>query len=79
LSVDDYCEGHGLSRNQYYYWLRKVKARFLEAAPQLVELHVPETVPAVRKPMPINPAVTADVPQLLISKGTLEREHFSNL
>lgn len=25
LKVDDYCEQHGLSRNAYYYWLRKVK------------------------------------------------------
>ena len=36
LTVDDYCESHGLSRNQYYYWLRKVKSRILESAPQLV-------------------------------------------
>lgn len=79
LTVDDYCENHGLSRNQYYYWLRKVKARFLEAEPQLVELHVPETVPAVREPMPVNPAVTADVPQLLISKGDIEIRVNSNI
>ena len=25
LKVDDYCTQHGLSRNAYYYWLRKVK------------------------------------------------------
>ena len=25
LKVDEYCEQHGLSRNAYYYWLRKVK------------------------------------------------------
>ena len=25
LKVEDYCEQHGLSRNAYYYWLRKVK------------------------------------------------------
>ena len=25
LYVDEYCEQHGISRNQYYYWLREVK------------------------------------------------------
>ena len=25
LLVDDYCEQHNLSRNAYYYWLRKIK------------------------------------------------------
>ena len=25
LKVDDYCARHGLSRNAYFYWLRKVK------------------------------------------------------
>lgn len=25
LKVDDYCEQHGLSRDAYYYWIRKVK------------------------------------------------------
>jgi transposase-like protein len=79
LTVDDYCESHGLTRNQYYYWLRKVRAGFLEAAPQLVELHVPETVPAVSETMPINSTVTADVPQLLISKGDIEIRVNSNI
>lgn len=44
LTVDNYCESHGLSRNQYYYWLRKVKTRILESAPQLVELKIPFTL-----------------------------------
>ena len=25
LKVDDYCAQHSLSRNAYFYWLRKVK------------------------------------------------------
>lgn len=25
LKVDDYCLEHNISRNAYYYWLRKVK------------------------------------------------------
>lgn len=30
--VDIYCEQHGLSRDAYYYWLRKVKQAALEQA-----------------------------------------------
>ena len=28
--VDDYCADHALSRNAYYYWLRKVREAALE-------------------------------------------------
>lgn len=39
LMVDEYCELHSLSRNQYYYWLREIKKQALDScAPQLVEL-----------------------------------------
>lgn len=42
LMVDDYCERNGISRNQYYYWLREIKKQALESyAPQLVELQPP--------------------------------------
>lgn len=30
LTVDVYCEQHGLSRDAYYYWLRKVKLAALQ-------------------------------------------------
>ena len=30
--VDLYCEQHGLSRDTYYYWLRKVKEVALKQA-----------------------------------------------
>lgn len=30
--VDSYCEQHGLSRDAYYYWLRKVKEAALQHA-----------------------------------------------
>ena len=32
MKIDDYCEAHGLSRNAYFYWLRKVRAAALESA-----------------------------------------------
>lgn len=81
LTVDDYCESHGLSRNQYYYWLRKVKSRILESVPQLVELKIPETIPTIRKPVSRQKqvAVTTDVPQLVISKGGIDIRVNSNI
>ena len=41
LKVDDYCTQHGLSRNAYFYWLRKVneaaltQRRFVEVRQQV--------------------------------------------
>ena len=32
LKVDDYCSQHNLSRDAYYYWLRKVKEAALQQA-----------------------------------------------
>ena len=29
LKVDEYCKQHNISRNAYFYWLRKVKERAL--------------------------------------------------
>ena len=42
--VDIYCEQHGLSRDAYYYWLRKVKTTALQQA-GCVELPLPEVKP----------------------------------
>ena len=46
-TVDIYCEQHGLSRDAYYYWLRKVKEAALKQA-SFVELPVlqPEQAPS---------------------------------
>lgn len=42
LKVDEYCEQHQLSRNAYYYWLRKVKeAALISAGSRFTELQVP--------------------------------------
>lgn len=47
LKVDEYCEQHQLSRNAYYYWLRKVKeAALISAGSRFAELHVPAQNPA---------------------------------
>ena len=35
LKVDDYCLEHNISRNAYYYWLRKVKEAAIEQSGSL--------------------------------------------
>ena len=35
LKVDDYCTEHNISRNSYYYWLRKVKESAIEQSGSL--------------------------------------------
>lgn len=45
LKVDDYCSQHSLSRDAYYYWLRKVKeAALLQAG--FVEMPAVRSVPS---------------------------------
>lgn len=44
LSVKDYCAQHQLSRDSYYYWLRKVKETLL-AESGFVEVTQPEQLP----------------------------------
>lgn len=31
LTVADYCEEHGLSWHAYYYWMRKIRRRIIDA------------------------------------------------
>ena len=38
LSVNDYCSQHQLSRDAYYYWLRKIKENLLVES-GFVEVH----------------------------------------
>ena len=43
LKVDEYCQTHGISRDAYYYWLRKVKAAAIELSEvEFVELKEPD-------------------------------------
>ena len=56
LSVKDYCAQHQLSRDSYYYWLRKVKETLLTESgfvevTQPKKLPVPETTTADPKEM----------------------------
>lgn len=47
LKVDEYCQQHNLSRDAYYYWLRKLKESALQQA-GFVELPAPgkESIPS---------------------------------
>ena len=42
LTVSEWCESKQISRDQYYYWKRKIKDRFVESQlPDIVPLSVP--------------------------------------
>lgn len=44
LKIDDYCKHHGISRNAYFYWLRKVReAALIQSG--FVELEPPADTP----------------------------------
>ena len=43
MKVDEYCQSHGITRDMYFYWLRKVKEAALDSSGiELVELKEPE-------------------------------------
>lgn len=68
LKVDTYCEQHGLSRNSYYYWLRKVKeAALLQAG--FVELPASMAEHESSKPIENN-ALTFDTRMVIKLNGT---------
>ena len=48
LKIDDYCSEHNISRNAYYYWLRKVKAAAIESSGN----RFAEVNPSLREMMP---------------------------
>lgn len=64
--VDDWCSEHGISRNAYYYWLRKVKLAATldvtdEIPPNVCEL--PKIVPLI----PPQPPVVMNTPRTAIT------------
>lgn len=65
LKVDDYCEQHGLSRNAYYYWLRKVKEAALTQA-GFVEIQSVITAPESSSKTSQNESISF-TPQMLVS------------
>lgn len=67
LKVDEYCQQHNLSRDAYYYWLRKVKAAALQQA-GFVELTAPESGSCSSGRV----ASTSFTAQMTIKAGNLE-------
>jgi len=68
LTVNEYCEQNDLSRNAYYYWLRRVKTTALESTPcSFVELNAADSGSST--------IIPADVP-FFVSQLTLEKNGF---
>ena len=61
LKVDDYCAQHGLSRNTYFYWLRKVKEAALTQS-GFVEVRQQVEVSACY----LSPKLTASVNEVVL-------------
>lgn len=67
MTVDVYCEKHGLSRNSYFYWLRKVRQEALfqaESGTRFIELSEPGLT---RDSVPEDPSLF--LPQLTVQLG----------
>ena len=43
LTVQQWCKENGVNIKTYYYHLRKVRNQFIESAPSIVPLTIPET------------------------------------
>lgn len=68
LKVNDYCEQHGLSRNAYYYWQRKVKEAALSQA-GFVEIQGDAL--KTEADLPASPSGSPFSPQMVLSVGGL--------
>ena len=45
MLVKDYCDAHGITKDAYYYWLRKVREAAIESSGiEFVELKDPEKI-----------------------------------
>ena len=69
LKVNEYCQTHGISRDAYYYWLRKVRAAAIELSEvEFVELKEPD----VQHPLPQPVAYERGfIPQASITIGEM--------
>ncbi len=66
LTVDEYCERNGISRNAYYYWLRRARNTALEhTQTTFVELNIPTDEAALQP----SSMVHSFIPQLTIEKN----------
>lgn len=76
MRVDDFCKSRGISRDAYYYWLRKVKDGAIEASGvKFVELKEPKQLPASTKPESVEKNF---IPQASIAIGKMNISVNSN-
>lgn len=66
MIIDEYCKLHNLSKNAYYYWLRKVKAAALEQA-GFVEVSLPQISEEAQVSVPV-----VFQTQMVIKTGSFE-------
>ena len=71
MNVDDWCSQHNVSRNSYYYWLRRIREEICENLPASVS--APEN-PAAFKRLEIQPPVLNNQAAVIIRlpQATLE-------
>lgn len=66
LTVDEYCEQNGISRNVYYYWLRRTRNAALEhTQTTFVELNAPTDEAALQP----SSMVHSFIPQFTMEKN----------
>lgn len=68
MTVDEYCEVKDISRNRYYYWLRKVKQTAVETCPEAFAELIP------KEPDPEIKIGNAFLPQMRIRTNALTIE-----
>ena len=66
MTINEYCAQHQLSRNAYFYWLRRVKKAAIKASGfDFVELPTPDTSPTISAPS--DPSISIAVNGLTIN------------
>lgn len=69
LTVDEYCDQNGISRNAYYYWLRRIKeTALLNSRTTFVELAAAKIEPTAVLPA-TSEFAHSFVPQLIIEQN----------
>lgn len=83
LHVVEYCQLRGITKHQYFYWLRKVKEEALRQTTQIVEISAPDdhedtSVPELSVAETLRSPDVTD-PVLTISKGDMRISAGSNI
>lgn len=80
LPIDEYCKLHDLSRNSYYYWLRKIRELSLvqndesQNSNPIVEIKADKMLPTISEVRQNNQVIT-----LTVNGITLSNAHFMRI